>query len=103
MRCKLTGEAWPVRRVYKYSKNLQRDQGVLSAERELKTNSARGHADDINKKSLRLGELKNVLERRKREEGALEELRQTLSSLQTEFKVSPVYLLSQGLTQTPVS
>lgn len=82
---------------------MQREQGALTAERELKTNSARSHSDDINKKSLRLGELKNVLERRKREEAALEDLRQTLLSLQADLKVSscagvgPRLTLSQAL------
>nr|XP_031864453.1 uncharacterized protein CI109_000367 [Kwoniella shandongensis]KAA5531525.1 hypothetical protein CI109_000367 [Kwoniella shandongensis] len=67
-------------------KNLTRDQQALSSEKELKTNSSRSAADDIGRKSLKLGQLKGQQEKRRREEEALRELQDNLIALQAELK-----------------
>ena len=72
------------------SKNINREQSSLSSEKELKSNSVRSHIDDIGRKTLRLGQLKGLQERRMRDEAALKELQETLGQLQGELKVSVV-------------
>jgi DNA repair protein RAD50 len=59
----------------------------LASDKELKANSARSHVDDIGRKTLRLGELRNIQEKRLRDEAALKELQETLVQLQGELKV----------------
>lgn len=61
---------------------------ALSSEKDLKSSNVRAQADDISRKTLRLGELKNQQERRMRDEAALKELQETLTQLQAELKVS---------------
>lgn len=58
----------------------------MTSEKELKTNAVRSHSDDINGKSLQLGELKGEQDKRNRAEAALKELHDTLSTLQAELK-----------------
>ncbi|OCF56822.1 DNA repair protein RAD50 [Kwoniella mangroviensis CBS 10435] len=67
-------------------KTLSRDQQSLSAEKELKTNALRSAADDISRKTLKMGELRSQQERRMREEQALKEMREGLEGLQAELK-----------------
>nr|XP_018262086.1 DNA repair protein RAD50 [Kwoniella dejecticola CBS 10117]OBR84244.1 DNA repair protein RAD50 [Kwoniella dejecticola CBS 10117] len=67
-------------------KTLSRDQQSLSSEKELKTNALRSAADDISRKTLKMGELRSQQERRMREEEALKEMREGLEALQTELR-----------------
>nr|XP_019013012.1 DNA repair protein RAD50 [Kwoniella pini CBS 10737]OCF51793.1 DNA repair protein RAD50 [Kwoniella pini CBS 10737] len=67
-------------------KTLARDQQSLSAEKELKTNALRSAADDISRKTLKMGELRSQQDRRMREEEALKEMKDALTGLQGELK-----------------
>ncbi|KAL7420509.1 DNA repair protein rad50 [Cryptotrichosporon argae] len=67
-------------------KSLQREQQSLSADKELKVNTLRGLGDDIGRKTLRLGELRSKRDKRRMEEKALSDQRDTLVQLQNELK-----------------
>ncbi|KAK4689016.1 DNA repair protein RAD50, partial [Tremellales sp. Uapishka_1] len=67
-------------------KNLQREQSTLSSDKELKTNNLRSVSDGISRKTLRLGELKNIRQRRREAEANLKEMRDSLGQLQADLK-----------------
>ena len=71
----------------KYSKNVQREQSTIAAEKELKTNSLRGFADDVGQRKLRLGELRGERDKRQSQEASLKDLRESLNQLRQELKV----------------
>lgn len=83
-----------------YSKNLQREQHNLSADKELKVNTLRGLGDDHSRKTVKLSELRSKQERHKLDELALRQQQESLATLQKELKVrirSPCRLTGQEL------
>jgi len=50
--------------------------------------AVRSHSDEISAKTLQLGKKKSEQDKRNREEALLKELRETLTALQAELKVS---------------
>ena len=70
------------------SKELQRDQAILSGDKELKANTLRSNGDQVSRKTVELGRLRAQADQRKRDEADLRELEEYLVQLQADLKVS---------------
>lgn len=70
------------------SKSLQREINNLFNEKELKVNTLRSLGEELNRKSMRLTDLRAKQERRKLDEQQLKEQQGQLTKLQRELKVS---------------
>lgn len=82
-RCKLESDE-PL--VDVFSKNLQRELREISSEKDLKTQTLNTLTNDISRKTVRLGELRSVQERRRMEEAALKEKQEQLTVMQGELR-----------------
>lgn len=79
------------------SKNLQREINNMFNEKELKVNTLRSLGEELNRKTMRLTDLRAKQERRKLDEQQLKEQQTQLAKLQRELKVGlvPVGVLTQ--------
>lgn len=73
------------------SKVLQREQSTLSSEKELKLTNLRTLSDELNRKTLRMGELRGKQQQRKMDEASLKDQQELISALQRELKVRSMW------------